>query len=105
MRATVEGEGDVSEEAVRLGDREAGPVSEPGRRGVTSRLAGPFRYRERVCFHAASKQPAAHGRSTALVICRSKIASTPRRSLPRQPNKEETKRVTFSASGHTRPAL
>src|SRR5437899_1065990 len=78
MRATVEGEGDVSEEAVRLRDREARQVTDPVRRGMTRRFAGPFRYRERVCFHTATRRPTASGRSTALVICRAKIAVTPR---------------------------
>src|SRR5205814_3507891 len=110
MRATVEGEGDVSEEAVRLRDREARQVTDPGRRGMTRRVADPFRYRERVCFHAASRRPTASGRSTALVICRAKIAVTPRDCRANQTTEErETmkrvlvaglvpRRVIFSAS-------
>ena len=63
-----------------------------GQRGMTRRFASSFRYRERVYFHAASRQPAAYGGSAALVNCRAKIAATPRRLLPRpteQPKRKE----------------
>lgn len=89
VRASVKGKADVSEEAVRLRDCEARQVADPVRRGLTCRYADPFRCRERACFHAPSKRPAGYGRSTALVICRAKIALTPRRSLSRRANSRQ----------------
>ena len=92
VRTSVKSEGDVCEEAVRLRDDEAMQRSGVSQRGMTRRFAGSFRYRERVYFHAASRQPAAYGGCAALVNCRAKIAATTRRLLPRpteQPKRKE----------------
>src|SRR5437588_5754384 len=89
VRSDIERKGDVSEEAVGLRDRKMRQVAGPGWRGMKDRLGGPFRHRERVCFHANSRRPAACCRSTAVVICRAKIALTLTRLSSRQPATEE----------------
>src|SRR5947207_15780520 len=80
VRSDIERKGDVSEEAVGLRDRETRQVAGPSWRGMKGRFGGPFRHRERVCFHATSRRPDACCRSTAVVICRAKIALAPRSS-------------------------
>ena len=99
VRARVVSKADVSEEAVRLRDREPRQVAGPGQRRMTRRFEGFFRYRERGCFHATTRRPAAADRSTTVVICRAKLALPPTRLLSRQRRNNAERNSERSSGG------